>query len=238
MKPLADEEIREKLATCARMLNKLGLFNIFGHVSARVPGKEQFYITATLGSVSKDEEFTTEGLVLCDYTGRKLSGNGTVPLEVVIHSALHKGREDAACVVHVHPFYSMTLAIAGIPFRPVNLQGAPLGGKVPVYRRSELLINENHGRKLIRAIGKAKAILLRGHGVVTVGATVEEAFFLTVYLEDNCRTLLEASKAGEKVIYLTRPEIKEWVDKVTAEAEARGGNPYKRIFNLWLRGIE
>ena len=231
---MAAEETREKLATCARLLYKLGFLTIYGHISARVPGEERFYITATLGSISEDKEYTTEGLVLCDYTCRKLSGNGAVPLEAVLHSALHKAREDAASVVHVHPFYSMALVIAGIPFRPVSLQGAPLGERVPVYKKSELLINENHGSKLIRAIGKAKAILLRGHGVITVGASIEEAFFNTVYLEENCRLLLEASKAGEKVTPLTRREIKEWVDQVTAEAKARGGNPYKRIFDLWL----
>ncbi|MDZ4245660.1 MAG: class II aldolase/adducin family protein, partial [Dehalococcoidia bacterium] len=208
---MSDAELKQKLATCWRILNKLGLFDIYGHISCRVPGSDTFYITATLGSTK--EVFTPDSLVLCDYTGKKLGGNGTVPLEVVLHSVLHKTREDAVCVAHVHPYYSMALAIAGIPFSPVTLQGAPLGDGVPVYEKSEILVNEEHGKKLLGAVGSAKAILLRGHGVITVGASIEETTYLTIYLEENCKYLLEAAKAG-KAVPLTREEIKERMDQM------------------------
>lgn len=225
---MADEELKQKLATCGRILNRLGLFGIYGHISARVPGQDRFYVTATLGSTSPEQELTPEGLILCDSSGKKISGNGTVPLEVVLHVVLHKAREDAGCVVHVHPFYSMTLAIAGLPFVPVTVQGAPLA-KVPVYRKAELLVDDGQGRKLLRAIGKAKAILLRGHGVVVVGETIEEATGNTVYVEDNCKYLLAAAAAGG-VIPVTKSEIKQRTDQVAASAGK--GNPHKRVFDL------
>lgn len=228
---MADEELKAKLATCARILNKVGIFDLYGHISARVPDQDRFYVTATLGST--DKPLTPEGLVLCDYKREKISGNGTVPLEVVLHSALHEAREDAACVVHVHPFYSMALAIAGIPFTPVALQSALLGKNLPVYKKAELLVDDNHGKKLVRAMGKARAILLRGHGVVTLGASIEEAAYNTIYLEENCRFMLEVSQAGGKIIPLTTAEIKERSGQFAERAKTE--NPYKRIFDLFER---
>lgn len=225
---MVDEELKQKLATCGRILNRLGLFGIYGHISARVPGEDRFYITATLGSTSLEQELTPEGMVLCDASGKKISGNGTVPLEVVLHVVLHKAREDAGCVVHIHPFYSMALAIAGLPFVPVTVQGAPLA-KVPVYRKAELLIDDAQGKKLLRAMGKARAILLRGHGVVVLGETIEEATCNTVYVEENCKYLLTAAAAGG-VIPVTKAELKERADQVAASAGK--GNPHKRVFDL------
>ncbi len=226
---MADEELRNKLAASARILTKKGIFNEYGHISARVPGQNRYYITATLGST--DKELTPDGLVLCDFKGRKLSGNGTVPLEAVLHSALHEARSDAAAINHVHPFYSMALAIAGIPFAPVTMQTVQLGERLPVYKKAELLIDEGQGRKLVRAMGKAKAILLRGHGVVVVGESIEEAAYNAIYLEENCKFILEAARAGGKIIPLTRTEIKE---RMTQMAEsAQGKNPYKRIFDIF-----
>ncbi len=225
---MADEELRNKLAASARILTKLGIFNEYGHISARIPGKDRYYVTATLGST--DREFTPDGLVLCDYRGKKLGGNGTVPLEVVLHSALHEARADAAAINHVHPFHSMALAIAGIPFAPVTMQGVQFGPRLPLYKKAELLIDENQGRKLVRAMGKAKAIFLRGHGVVVLGESIEEAAYNTIYLEDNCKFILEVARAGGKLLSLTRAEIKERMDQV--HASAQGKNPYKRIFDI------
>ena len=227
---MADEELRAKLAASARVLTQKGIFNEYGHISARVPGQDRYYITATLGST--DKELTPEGLVLCDYRGQKLSGNGTVPLEAVLHSALHQARPDAAAINHVHPFYSMALAIAGIPFAPVTMQGVQLGEHLPVYKKAELLINEDHGKKLLRAIGKAKAILLRGHGVVVLGESIEEAAYNTIYLEENCRYILEAARAGVKPLSLTRSEIKERMSQM--QQSSQGKNPYKRVFDIMV----
>ncbi|MBI4332783.1 MAG: class II aldolase/adducin family protein [Chloroflexi bacterium] len=226
---MADEELRKTLATCARILNRVGLFDIYGHISARVPGQDRFYITATLGSTT--DPFSPDSLVLCDYRRKKISGNGTVPLEAVLHSALHEGREDAGCIVHVHPFYSMALAIAGIPFTPVTIQGAPLGRNIPVYKKAELLINDDHGKMLVRAMGKAKAILLRGHGVVTLGESIEEATHHTIYLEENCRYIMEVSKASGKMVPLTVTEIRERNAQIAERSKIE--NQWRRVFDLF-----
>ncbi|MBI4332222.1 MAG: class II aldolase/adducin family protein [Chloroflexi bacterium] len=224
-----DAEIKTKLATSARILNRLGLFDIYGHVSARIPGQERFYITATLGST--DKEFTPEGLILCDYAGRKISGNGTAPLEVVLHSALHRAREDAGSVAHVHPFHSLALGVAGVPYAPVILHVAPLGFKLPVYKRRELLITEDHGQKVVRTMAKARAMLLRGHGVITLGESIEEMTYHTVLLEENCKLLLEARKVG-KPIPLSRAEVADFLRMRLPEAMSPKNQRYLRVFDL------
>jgi len=201
---MEEAQLKEKLIVLSRMLSREGFFEGFGHVSVRIPQKDYYYVTH--GDPISKSDFEVKDLVCVDFKGNKLEGECLPPLESIIHTAFHRSRDDAVCVVHVHPYYSRLLAIAGIDFQPVTLQAAPLGYNLPVYEPAELIITEAQGERLVRVTGTAKAVLLRGHGVVTIGDSIEEAFYLTFYLEESAQLLLDATRLG-KVIPLSHEEI-------------------------------
>ncbi len=203
---MKEEELKEQLVVMSRILYKEGFLDSFGHVSVRIPGRDYYYVTR--GGPSGKGDFGVQDLVQVDFQGNILAGKGKPPLEYIIHTALHRSREDAVSVVHVHPYYCKLLTIAGIKFRPVTLQAATFGFDIPVYEPAELIITEEEGQELVRLAGAAKAVLLRGHGIVTIGDSIEEAYYLTFHLEESVQMLIDATKLG-KVIPLTPAEVQK-----------------------------
>lgn len=188
---MSEEELKNKLITLSKILIKEGFFGAFGHVSVRIPGKELFYITP--GMFANKKDMGVKDLVAMDFKGNKVSGENRPPREVVIHTVLHRSREDAVSIAHLHPFYSTTLSVTGIKFVPLNTHFRPFINNLPVYPITDLIIEEDEGEDMAKVCGNAKAVLLRGHGVVTVGSSIEELLFITKTLEEESRRLIETA---------------------------------------------
>ncbi len=203
---MQEAELKDKLVVLSRILYKEGFLDSFGHVSVRIPGKDYYFVTR--GGPSGKGDFGTEDLVCVNFQGEKIGGDAAPPIEAIIHTALHRCRDDAVCIVHVHPYYSKLLTIAGIKFQPVTLQAATFGHDLPVYEPADLIITEAEGEELVRVAGKAKAVLLRSHGVVTIGDSIEEALYLTFHLEESIQLLLDAVRLGN-VIPLSQEEVQK-----------------------------
>lgn len=188
---MSEEELKSKLVTLSKILIKEGLFGAFGHVSVRIPGKELFYITP--GMFANKKQMSTKDLVGVDFKGNRVSGANRPPREAVIHTILHRSREDAVSIAHLHPFYATTLSVSGIKFVPLNTHARIFKDNLPIYQNTDLIITENEGEGLARIAGNAKAILLRGHGVVTVGKSIEELLFVTMTLEEESKRAIETA---------------------------------------------
>lgn len=118
-------DLREKLVTCLKIFDHGGLLGMYGHVSVRLPETEgegggggEFLINP--GAGSDKSALRPEDLLRVDHRGEKLEGEGGLPMEVVMHTAVHRRYEDA-------------VAIARTPIRPVVLHGALFGDGIPVY---------------------------------------------------------------------------------------------------------
>jgi len=216
-------ELKEKLITLSRILNKEGLFDMFGHLSVRIPQKELFFVTPALGLDRAHHR--VEEILKVDFEGNKIEGEGVVPLEVVMHSALHRARQDAICVIHLHPYHVMTLSVAGIKFVPTAIPDADFSQGVPVYDRAKLIIDKEQGQELVRTAGSAKAVILRGHGVIIIGESIEEALCLTIRLEEASKRLIDASSVGAP-IPLTKEELDVDMGKF-------GASMYRRIWEYY-----
>jgi ribulose-5-phosphate 4-epimerase/fuculose-1-phosphate aldolase len=223
---MEEAELKEKLVVLSRILYKEEFLDSFGHVSVRIPGKDYYYITR--GGPSGKGDFGTQDLVCVDFQGKKVGGDGQPPIESIIHTALHRTREDAVCIVHVHPYYAKLFTIAGIKFQPVTLQAAIFGFDLPVYEPADLIITEAEGEELVRLAGAAKAVLLRSHGVVTIGDSIEEAFFLTYHLEESIHLLIDAIRLG-KVIPLSNEEVQKRLDSA-ARTRNSGVSTYAKVW--------
>lgn len=203
---MSEEELKSKLVTLSKILTKEGLFGAFGHVSVRIPGKKLYYITP--GMFANKNHMTTKDLVSVDFKGNKVSGANRPPREAVIHTVLHRSREDAVAIAHLHPFYATTLSVSGIKFVPLNTHGRIFKDNLPIYQDTDLIVVENEGINLAKVAGNAKAILLRGHGVVIVGKSIEELLFVTMTLEEESRRAIETAHI-RTLLPLTAEEFRQ-----------------------------
>jgi ribulose-5-phosphate 4-epimerase/fuculose-1-phosphate aldolase len=189
-----ESESREKLATVGRIFAMQGMLGLFGHVSVYDPATKKVLLTPAMGSDKAN--FHAEEMVPADLDGRPLDGRGRPPVEWPIHTALHAARADALAVAHLHTPYATLFAIAKRKFRPVTLQGTIFSAGVPLYREAHLVTTPERGRRLAKVIGKNRAALLRGHGIVVAGKTLEEILYTALVLEDDSKKSLQASSLG------------------------------------------
>jgi ribulose-5-phosphate 4-epimerase/fuculose-1-phosphate aldolase len=191
---MTEDAAREQLAACTRIFTMYGLLGMFGHISAYLPASER--VVMCPGAGADKSTVRPEEMLVLDLAGRVLAGTGDVPREWPIHTALHRARPDALAVAHCHAHYSTLFAIAQRELRPVTLGGAIFPHGVPVYTAVEFIDTPDAGQRLLAAIGDQMAILLRCHGFVTVGGSVDAMLHTSLVLEDNARKAVEAVALG------------------------------------------
>lgn len=209
--------LREKLVTLTRILFQESVLGVFGqpygHISLRIPDKELVLVTPGLGTYK--DEIRPEDLSLVDFQGNPVGGKGHLPKEIIMHTAIHRARNDAMGVAHIHPFYCTLLTVAGIKYVPLTMQQAAFNYDIPVLDKAELVVTPAEGEELVRVLGSANALFIRGHGVMVVGGSAEELLYLALCLEDGARFLAEALKLG-KPIPLKNSEVEKYLLKGAA----------------------
>src|SRR5437867_4155044 len=192
----AEDEAREKLATCARALARIGGLNLGGHVSLRIPGSDLILITPG-GGLDK-HKLTAADMVTMDASGRHVAGPYQPPLEWPIHTVVHAARPGLDSVAHLHAHWSQLFSILKRPLEPVLLSGSRLGN-VPYFEVPRLVTDPGLGEQLNKSLGQAGAVLMLWHGSTVVGDTIEEMFDRAWAMEENARLLWEASTFAEIV---------------------------------------
>lgn len=192
----ARRQARQDLADCYRYLTRLGLMSMFGHVSLRVPGETDRVLITPISS-GIPGEMRAEDILTITLEGKKVDGEAWVPPEVPMHTWVHRVRADAEAVVHCHALMSTAVAISGATLTPVSMHGTVCGDGLPVWDDASMVTTEEQGKEMAAALGdRAKGLLLRGHGIVAVGASIREALANTFAIEDNAAKLLLASLLG------------------------------------------
>ena len=188
--------MKQRLVDAIRMLEQAGIIDHSGHCSAR-RDEGTFYINSgasVRGALSIDD------IVTVDLDGNLVEGSARPPLEFHIHSEIYRSRPDVNTVMHTHPRWSTFLTIAGVPFQPVYAQGALLGDVA--LMDSPLSVNTRAmGQTLAATLGQGRAVLLKAHGVVVVGADVIETFALAAYVEENAYRQYMAMQIGQPYIF-------------------------------------
>lgn len=185
------ERLRRKVAAVSRRAYRLGLApGISGNVSCRVPGQDRVLIKATGLSLG---QLTARHVLLLDLEGNVVEESELRPSkERLFHLEVYRRRPDVGAVVHLHPPYALVFAAAGqVPPLYTGAARTFLGGRLSLVPPAP-----SGSRELAEAVGEAlgspgmRAAILAEHGTVTVGADLEEALYLSEYLEDACRTAL------------------------------------------------
>jgi ribulose-5-phosphate 4-epimerase/fuculose-1-phosphate aldolase len=135
-------------------------------------------------------------IVTVDLDGQLLEGSDAPPQEFHIHSEIYRRRSDVGAIVHAHPKWSTFLTMTGRRVEPVFPQGALLGN-LNVFDSPLSVSTREAGGRVAEALADDRAILLRSHGTIVVGADIKEAFCLAVYLEENAYRQYMALSLGQ-----------------------------------------
>ncbi|OGQ79383.1 MAG: hypothetical protein A3F90_01555 [Deltaproteobacteria bacterium RIFCSPLOWO2_12_FULL_60_19] len=199
------DQLRELLARSCRMLGKLNMTKEpSGHVSARIPGSDRILIKAR-GPGESGLKFVTErDLITVDLNGKKLDGPEELaaPQEVFIHTWMYRTRPEIQSVVHVHPLTVVLFTICNKPLLPLFGAYDPSGLRllvegIPTYPRSILIANDDLGKELAEVMGDRSACMMRGHGITSAGASIQEATLNAIKLNDVAEVNYRANLLGD-----------------------------------------
>ena len=173
---------------------------IFTHISARVPGPEHHFLINPYGMLF--EEITASSLVKVDLEGRKVSDS---PYEInpagfVIHSAIHAAREDAKCVMHVHSANGIAVSAQKQGVLPISQQSIFVLASLAYHDYEGVALRDDEKPRLVRDLGAKNFFMLRNHGLITVGATVADAFTFMYFFESACMIQVRAQAGGGELV--------------------------------------
>jgi ribulose-5-phosphate 4-epimerase/fuculose-1-phosphate aldolase len=198
-RPQTEREVREDLAAAYRLIAHFGMTDlVFTHLSARLPGEGHRFLVNPYGLLF--EEITASSLVVVDADGEPAQPTAwpVNPAGFVIHSAVHRAREDAMCVMHTHTLAGMAVAAQTGALLPLNQMSMEFDGRVALHDYEGIAADDNLDERdrLVQDLGERPCMILRHHGLLTVGRSVAEAFYWMYYLEQACRIQLAAQSSG------------------------------------------
>lgn len=196
-----EQRLREELAACYRLIAHFRMTDlIFTHISVRLPGPEHHFLINPYGLMF--EEITASNLVKIDLDGQAVepSPYPVNPAGFVIHSAIHGARDDAQCVLHTHTKAGCAVAALKCGLLPVNQISMEFYGRVAYHDYEGVALDLAEQQRLVADLGDKSVLMLRNHGLLTVGETVSQAFLRMYYLEKACEIQLAAQAAGEIVL--------------------------------------
>lgn len=209
----ASPALIDDLVVANHILVNEGVLDGFGHISVRHDKEpDRFLIARSMapGLV------TTDDIVVCDLDGEVHDKRGRKTyVERFIHSEVYRARPDVMAVIHSHSPAVIPFGVTSARLRPICHMSGFLGAQVPVFEirqaageSTDLLIrNQALGKALAADLGQAAVALMRGHGNVVVGFSIQQVVFRAIYTEGNARLQSEAMRMGE-INFLTPEEAK------------------------------
>jgi ribulose-5-phosphate 4-epimerase/fuculose-1-phosphate aldolase len=219
----AERQLRIDLAACYRLVARFGWDDlVFTHISARVPGGAHHFLINPYGMLF--EEITASSLVKVDAHGDKVdpSPHPVNPAGFVIHSAIHAARPDVVCVLHVHTVAGIAVAAQKGGLLPISQQATIALSSLGYHDYEGIALRDDEKPRLVRDLGAATSLILRNHGLLTVGASIADAFLFMFNLQRACEIQIAAQAGGE--LMRVDPRIVSGVkENVQAVTKGLGG---------------
>jgi ribulose-5-phosphate 4-epimerase/fuculose-1-phosphate aldolase len=193
---------------------------VFTHLSARVPGPDHHFLINPYGMLF--DEITASSLVKVDLSGRKVldSPHDINPAGFVIHSAIHAARADARCVMHVHSLNGIAVSAQKAGVLPVSQQSTFVLASLAYHDYEGVALRDEEKPRLVRDLGGKSFLMLRNHGLLTVGATIPDAFLSLYLFESTCAIQVRAQAGGGELVRID-PRVLETTQE-QAEKATRG----------------
>ena len=217
----AEWECRVALAAAYRLVAHFGWDDlVFTHISARVPNEDNAFLINPYGFMF--EEITASSLVKVNLAGEKLieSPCEVNPAGFVIHSAVHAARPDAHCVLHTHSINGVAVAAQKHGLLPISQQSLFVLASLGYHNYEGIVLRDEERPRLVADLADRMFLILRNHGLLTVGAAPADAFVAMYILEAACAIQVRAQSGGPELIQVA-PVILKGIE-AQAKAVTRG----------------
>jgi len=214
---------RVDLAAAYRLVALYGWDDlIFTHISARVPGAGHHFLLNPYGMMF--DEVTASSLVKIDLDGKKVMESDYFinPAGFTIHSAVHAARADALCVLHLHTDYGIAVSAQKDGLLPISQQAMFPLASLAYHEYEGLALNEDEKPRLVSDLGNKNYLILRNHGLLTLGKTVADAFLSMYILESACRIQILAQSGGGELHRIADPIIDLTAKQLSAVTVGQG----------------
>lgn len=217
-------DARVDLAAAYRLVALYGWDDlVFTHISARVPGPEHHFLINPYGMMF--EEITASSLVKIDLDGRVVMETPYQinPAGFTIHSAVHAAREDALCVMHLHTVDGVAVAAQKDGLLPISQHSLFALASIGYHDYEGVALNESEKPRLVTDLGNNNCLMLRNHGLLTVGATTADAFLMMYNLQRSCEIQIHAQAGGGELVFIPRPILEGIAEQSKAVTKGLGG---------------
>ncbi len=217
-------QTRVDLAACYRLVADFGWSDlVFTHITARVPGTEDQFLINPYGMMF--DEITASSLVKIDLNGNKIEESPfpVNPAGFTIHSAIHAVRHDAQCVLHVHSLNGVAVSAQKNGVLPLSQQSIFILASLAYHGYEGVALNEEEKPRLVADLGNKNYLMLRNHGLLTVGRTIADAFQAMYFFEAACTIQIRAQSGGGELIPIPQQIIDGAIAQARAATKSLGG---------------
>jgi len=199
------EFLKEKMVLACKVLQKQGVLDGYGHLSARLPG-DRILSTPHMppGKVALRD------LIVIDMQEKKLEGAGEPNGETPMHTSIYKARPDVQCILHYHPDEVVAVSVANQGIKVVANCGVHFYRGTPIYDSPLLIRNHERGDQVAAALGDRNAVLLRGHGGTVVANDLDTLLRLGIDLVCSARIQIMTASLGPAKTH-TQAECEEMI---------------------------
>lgn len=192
-----ERTLRVQLAGAYRVFAMLGWTElVYNHITLRVPGRQTHFLINPFGL--HYSEVTASNLVKVDLDGNAVepSEHRVNPAGFVVHAALHRDVPDAHCVMHTHTTAGLAVACSQVGLENSNFYSAQIDGMVAYHDFEGITVRVDEGPRLVANLGDKRLLILRNHGLLSVGATIAQAFARLWTLNRACEIQVATAALG------------------------------------------
>jgi ribulose-5-phosphate 4-epimerase/fuculose-1-phosphate aldolase len=194
-------QTRVDLACAYRLVSHQGwLHGVANHISMRVPGEAEHFLLNPYGLEYR--EVTASSLVKIDLDGNKVMDSpfGVNQAGFVIHSAIHAARHDITCALHTHTEAGMAISALKCGLLPLSMSAIRFHNRMSYHDYEGVTLDTDERESIAAHLGPNNyAMILRNHGLLTLGRNIGEAYYLMYNLEKSCRSQLAAMATGAEL---------------------------------------
>lgn len=193
--------LKQKLAAAFRLFSKFGFDEgVAGHITARDPEKKDHFWVNPFGM--HFSQIKASDLILCNHEGEVVEGKFPVNRAAfAIHSQVHAARPDVIAAAHAHSVYGKSWSSLGRLLDPITQDACAFFNDHSLFDDfTGVVLDTEEGRRIGKALGNRKACILRNHGLLTVGQSVDEAAWWFITMERSCQAQLLAESVGKPIL--------------------------------------
>jgi L-ribulose-5-phosphate 4-epimerase len=226
-KPASADKVALETVAATRMLVAEEILDYSGHISTRIPGRDAFVMQ--VGSDSR-AELVPERMLVVDYDGKVLEGDGQPPSELPIHLEILRARPDVNCILHCHMELAITFTMMqGVQLVPMRSRAHRWRSGIPMAHDPSHIKTTEQALDLVKSLGPHNAVLMRAHGLTLVAESAQAVLIDAIHFKENAKAMMAVLQAGAKPIPLSEAEI-AMIDK----HEMREWHIHK-LWNYYMR---